>query len=316
MTRKFVFLIVATTSLCCALPAQAQLMLPGAAPSTPAGAAPAPAGGQKPAKKPAKAADGTTSAAESGGVAITRAPGEETVAGRQFQRNGSAGVMGMEKPAGKPLQISRLVFSGYQISRPTEVCRVEVDGANVSLKPESRYQGLISFEVETAGCTFSLDILEGAARVRGRTCEFRAADCTADPSGVWGPPGNSIGEAESKAIEKLRGKADKDARAGFRVLLRNAGHDRALARQIVREQASFSSLREETCRDYAGEDKHGFCASRVTLARAVALSAQLRGDAAGGEDKPAPAKKKPRPKTPKPATLAAPAPGLPPPGFQ
>ena len=68
---------------------------------------------------------------------------------------------------------------------------------------------------------------------------------------------------------------------------------RAKQKQVVSEQAGFSSRREETCRDYAGEDRHGFCASRITLARAVALSAELHGVKPAA--KPAP-KRKPAPK--------------------
>ncbi len=296
MKRIYGLFIACAFGVASAAPAMAQLVLPGAAAPTPAGATPAPAGG----KKPSKGGGGP----ESGGVALTKAPGEDTVAGHQFQRNGSAGVLALDRPA-RDLEISKLVLAGYQISKPAELCRVDI-GGKVALTPARRHEGLISYQAELEACPFSLDILDGAVRVRGKVCAFQAADCNIDPTGVWGPPGASIGEAEAKAIESLRGKADKDARAGFRAVLAKYGHDRAQSREVVREQASFSSEREELCRDYAREDKHGFCASRVTLARAVALSAQLRGEGMETETaktKP-PAKKKPRPK---PAAVAAPA---------
>ena len=293
--------------------AQAQLVLPGAAAPTPAGATPAPAaagGGAQ--KKPAKKKSGESAGGpESGGVSSTKAPGEESLAGRQFQRNGSTGLLALERP-GKTLELSKLILIGYQITKPNELCRVELGGARINLKPDRRYQGLITYQAELEACPFALDVLDGAVRIRGKTCEFKAADCNADPSGIWGPPGASIGPEEAKNIEKLRGKADKDARAGFRAVLNAAGRDKVRTREVARDQASFSSVREESCRDYAQEDKHGFCASRVTLARAVALSAELHPDAKPDADtleKPRlGSKKKPRVK---PATFAAPAQPLP-----
>lgn len=298
MKRFFYFVAAVLAGLWAVPEVQAQLVLPGAVAPTPAGSAPAAAAGAASAKKRGKKASGKGGGPESGGVASTRAPGEETVAGRQFQRNGASGVLALERPA-KALEMSKLVLIGYQISKPAELCRVDISGGKINLTPGPRHEGLISYQVELEACPVSMDILEGAVRLRGRVCEFKAADCSADPSGVWGPPGASIGEAEAKAIEKLRGKADKDARAGFRAALQKAGGDKSQSTQIVRDQASFSSAREELCRDYAREDKHGFCASRVTLARAVALSAQLRGEGAANPDdapqKPKPGKK-PRPK--------------------
>jgi hypothetical protein len=301
---------VTCAALILASSAHAQLVLPGATAPTPAGAAPAAAAAgaiRKPARK-----TGDSAGPDAGPVAVTRAPGEDTVAGRQFQRNGSAGLMAIEKAASGGLELSKLVLVGYQISRPAELCRVEVSGARIALKPAERRQGLISYQADMEACPFSLDVLDGAVRVRGAVCEFKAADCSADPSGVWGPPGASIGEAEAKNIEKLRAAAEKNARAGFRALLARAGRDKALAKSIVSDQAAFSSAREVACRDYAREDKHGFCASRITEARAVALSAQLHGDGAAPDkaEKPKP-KRKPRPR---PATIAAPA--LPPPALQ
>ena len=258
--------------------AEAQLQLPGAitAPTPPGAAGAPPADPGKPRQPDAQA---------------VRAPGEETILGRQFQRNGTAGLIVFERKT--PVEISRLVLIGENLERSYEVCRVEISGGKIPVKPAPPADGLVSFNVEMEACPFSLDVLDGAVRVRGKVCEIKAASCRIDPTGVWGPTGSTINAEEAKSIERLRGNWEKDARELFRAVLANAGKDRAKQKQVVSEQAGFSSRREETCRDYAGEDRHGFCASRITLARAVALSAELHGVKPAA--KPAP-KRKPAPK--------------------
>lgn len=294
--KHFLSLFISISCLVWTLPATAQMMLPGATAATPAGATPQSnqSGGAKSAKKRSSS---DAAAGESASFVAARPPGEETVIGHQFQRNGSSGVIALERPA-KTLEMSKLAVVGYQISKPSEACRVEIGGGKISVAPATRFEGLLSYQIQMEACPFSMDILDGAVRVRGKMCEFAAADCKADPSGVWGPSGASIGDAEAKNIERVRGNADKSARAGFRALLQAAHGDKARTKDAAREQASFSSVREEICRDYAREDKHGFCASRITMARATAISAQLHGDAAPageGADKPRPPRK-PRPK--------------------
>ena len=44
---------------------------------------------------------------------------------------------------------------------------------------------------------------------------------------------------------------------------------------IAKEQAQFSSSREETCRDYAEESRHNFCATALTQGRAAQLHVRL-----------------------------------------
>ena len=46
-------------------------------------------------------------------------------------------------------------------------------------------------------------------------------------------------------------------------------------RYSAAEQAAFSSEREEACRTYVQEAVHGFCATRYTEARVIALQSQL-----------------------------------------
>ena len=61
--------------------------------------------------------------------------------------------------------------------------------------------------------------------------------------------------------------------AKFHALLASAGKDKEAIKQIASEQAGFSSEREVICRNYLREDIHGFCALRITQARALALQA-------------------------------------------
>jgi hypothetical protein len=72
-----------------------------------------------------------------------------------------------------------------------------------------------------------------------------------------------------------RARVEKNMRNNFRVLYDRNKKDNALRKLLVREQAGFSSLREEICRSYAQESEYGYCALRVTEARAIALGTQL-----------------------------------------
>jgi hypothetical protein len=266
----------------------AQMQLPGALQ--------APAATGVPGAPPA--VDGTRPRPARVETTAVRAPGEETILGHQFQRNGTSGLIAFERS--KPLEISRLVLVGENTTRSYEPCRVEISGGKIPVRPAPPERGLVSYAVEMEACPFSIDVLDGAVRVRGEVCEITAASCRVDPTGVWGPPGSSISAEEAKSVERLRGRYEKEVRDLFRAVIAAAGKDRAKQKQIAADQAGFSSRREVACRDYAGEDRHGFCASRITLARAVALSAELHG--ASPVAKPAPK----RPARPKATVHAAP----------
>jgi hypothetical protein len=236
-----------------------------------------------------------------------RTPAEENIIGRDLARNGSQGLLKFER-IGKDLKVSQLSMVGEQISKPGEQCRVDViGGAPLGTKFIGRPEGLARYDLEIAACPISFEVLDGAVFVQHTVCAFTAADCRVDPAGVWGPQGNTISAERAKEMEKARPRAEADMRANFRALLANAGKDRAAIKSIAGEQAGFSSEREMICRDYARESVHGFCALRMTEARAIALSKKLLGD----KVESVVPKKKPRPKPP--ATLAAPAGEAPPP---
>ena len=268
-------------------PAAAQMMLPGAqqaAPESPStGTNPAPAEAARP--RPA----------------APRAPSEETIVDRDLARNGSQGSIQFQRAPGATLQITALSLAGELITHPGEACRLDiVAGAPIAAKAVGKPRGLLRYDVGIEACPFSFDVLDGAVLVtrEGKTCDFAAADCRVDPTGLWGPA--AIDDKEVKQFEHARGAAEATVRANFRALLASAGKDKAAIKAIAGEQAGFSSEREMACRDYAHEDLTGFCALRLTQAHAFALEAQL-----ASKDKRAEPKK---PKAPKAKAEAAPRP--------
>jgi hypothetical protein len=260
---KHLPLIVLFSAILLQAPARAQLQLPGALQASPSGA-------------------GNTSQNPSGAVpgkpqpAGLKPPSEATVLGHELSRDGFAGTIAFQSASGKGINITRLSFAGEEISHPGEQCRVDVvaDGP-IQTRFAGRPNGVSHYEVDIEACPFSFDVLDGAVRVARipPTCDFRAADCRAAPTGLWGPPGNSFGPDQIKQFERERSRAESVMRAEFRALLTNAGKDKAAIKKIAGEQAGFSSERDVLCRNYMGEDVHAFCALRITQARALALQA-------------------------------------------
>lgn len=271
--------------------AAAQVVLPGAVAPTPG--APAAAGAPSaavPKPKPEPAA--------------TRAPGEETVTDRSLLRNGSTGRLELER-RDKTLAVTKLSLAGEQISKAGQTCRVDVAATAIPAVAAQRINGLVRYDVGLPACKFSFEVLDGAVLVKGeqRQCEFVEADCRVEMNGVWGPAAAALNPARAKEIERERAHAENAMRANFKALLARLEGKKDEVKLAAREQAGFSSEREMICRDYAGEERHGFCASRITEGRAVALRAKMGG---------LPEEKKP-PRKPKDAPVQArgPAAGAP-----
>ena len=237
------------------------------------------------------------------GMAV-RAPHESSVIGRELRLNGENGRLAFQLK-GADFVISKLVLAGEKISARGEACQIEVTGGPFVLRPLRRTQGLRRFEGSIPACPFSIEIHNGAVQMNvgdftassptGGFCEFRAADCRGYAAGFWGPAGDSISAADISQNERIRGASEKNAQANYRALMAAAGKDRALVRMIASEQAGFSSRRSERCEDYAGEARHGFCASRITEAWAIALRARqnpaaFEAEEAGAARKPAPSR--------------------------
>ncbi len=278
--------IVLSGVLFLAAPAHAQLQLPGAFNPAPAGTVAPPAEGAKP-KKPGPRKPPPP----------PKTPADEAVMGRVLAHNGGAGVIEFVK-AGKDLQIIRLRLAGDQISRVGERCEVDLSAQPIALTPADRPMGVNRYSVDLPACPFAVDILNGAVNAvrEGGACEFKAADCRVDPTGLWGQPANEIGPKRTKEIEGERRRVEQTVREQFKEWIRSAGHDRALVSRIAHEQAAFSSRREELCRNYQRETEHGYCALMYTEARSSAIAAHILPPAPAPDERP-PAKAKGR-KTP------------------
>jgi len=281
------------------------MQLPGAI------GAPTPAGAPGGAPAGARHSDGPPKIA--GPVAV-RSPSERTIVDRSLRLNGRRGQMIFETKDGV-LQLKSLTISGELISKRGEACQVEVAGGPFSARRIGRAEGLRRYDVAIPSCPFTFDIMDGAVQVNvgdattssplAGLCEFKQADCRGYVAGVWGPAGSSIGPAETKEIENVRRQAESNARTNFRALLAAQGRDKASIKSIAADQAGFSSRRAERCADYDREDVHGFCASRVTEAWAVALRAKLN-PATFERDDDSPADRKTPPTRPRPHKPAAP----------
>jgi hypothetical protein len=244
-----------------ALPAQAQMLLPGAPEPTPAGQEQAPVRKAKPKPK----------------VEPVRAASEDAVTGRTLLLNGSKGKFVIERTGGGIS--AQVTLAGEKISAPTESCSVDLGaGQALTLQSAGRPEGTLRYDVMAAECPFQIDILDGAILASGPSaaCRFQAADCQADPRGMWGPSAADL-EQRLPEIEASRASADKAVRASFKELLSRVQKtkDKVAIRTLAGEQAGFTSNRDMICRDYSREAAHGFCSARYTEFRAAALSARL-----------------------------------------
>lgn len=258
--------------------AEAQVVLPGAVAPTPG--APA-AVGTGPAAAPAPAKPRFEAVA-------VRAPGEEAVTDRSLLQNGVSGRLELER-RDKVLVVSKLSFVGFQLSKPSQSCRVDLTTTPpIPATASGRPNGLARYDVDVPACKFSFEILDGAVLVKGeqKVCEFREADCRIEPNGVWGPAVASLTPVRAKEIERERAAADRSMQTNYKALIQRLEGKKEEVKLAAREQAGFSSEREMICRDYGRETQHGFCASRITEGRAVALRAKIGGTPPAEEKKP------------------------------
>lgn len=274
---------IALSPLAFSTDAHAQLQLPGAFTRT-APSAPSPSSPDRPGSSTRDAPGGRTPSYAGKAVKI-RAPSEKTLAGSALMHNGRRGLIRFGKTV-EGVVLERMVLSGDVISRPGDTCKVEVPGAPFNARFDGFSDGLRRYKVEVKSCPFTFVVLDGAMIVTyskssisnalgAGTCVFKEKDCRGYLGGIWGPSGRSFGKKTSRSIEKARGRSERDARSNFRALLRAAGRDRSRIRAVAADQAGFSARREVRCRDYLREHVHGYCASRITQARAIRLGARL-----------------------------------------
>ncbi len=274
--------------------AHAQLDLPGATAPDPAGT-PAPA---VPRHKTYRA---------TGGTVAERVPSEDSVVGHSIYLNGIGGEMQLDKIDAATLKLSKLSLAGDKITSPAENCKVDIASVTqISAHDISQPGGLHQFQTDLAGCSFSFEIMDGAVRVSklDNACVFKAADCQADPSGIWGPSPKAFGPDKVAELNRNRAAAEGVVRKDYKVLMEKAHKAKGDVKPIAQEQAGFSSERAQVCADYLWEDRHSFCTTTFTEARAAVLAQRLNGASGeAGADKP----KKPRRRKPAASPMAEPA---------
>ncbi|MBV9635629.1 MAG: hypothetical protein JOZ40_13470 [Methylobacteriaceae bacterium] len=263
-SQLIVLLLVATA----AEPAAAQLVLPGAATPSPVGTK----------HRPHTAGLGAVDASGKPLPKIMpiRVPSDDTLIGRPLWLNGATGQITFARKD-KALVVAGLQLSGDKTSKPGEACKVDVKPpVPMSLKPLGNPAGVARYQLDLDTCPFTFDVLDGAILVPKETqaCAFKADDCQVNPAGLWGPAGADFGADKIKDIERGRAGAEAAERDAFRALEARTS-DKAEIKKIAADQAAFSSEREETCRSYARESQHGFCATRFTEARVAAMQAAL-----------------------------------------
>lgn len=256
-------------------PAHAQLVLPGAVAPTPQGTTVAP-DAAAPAKKRPKAS------AESGIRAAppAKVPVPASLAGQTLSLNGRKSQIVFDL-RDKALVASRLALTGERLSKAGEACQIEAAEIPIATTDLGKPNGLSRIKLAFPACPIAFDVLDGAALAVGDppACEFKEADCRILPDGLWGPQPGAIVADNIKGIERARAQADAAVRTDYKLLVLTT-KDRPTIMGYAREQAGFSSAREEICRDYAGEGRHGLCATRLTEARAAALRAKYEIEAA------------------------------------
>lgn len=250
--------------LLAAAPAWAQpLQLPGAGVATPPGAVQPPPAVQPPGQPPGQPRPAAPP---------VRAVADDAVVGQALLQNGRNGRLVMERRrAGYGLKFSA---EGFQINNLTEPCGISFGDEAIELESLGRPEGLPRFRLKAPICPIVFDVLPNALLVvePREPCVVEAAQCRISPSGLWAPDGRGL-VALARDIERDRARAETQVREGFRSLSAKVGpEDR---RMVAREQAGFSSEREQVCREFHREESHGFCAAKVTEARAASLRARL-----------------------------------------
>ncbi len=165
----------------------------------------------------------------------------------------------------------RLRATGRVISAPADHCVIELGGDEpVPLAPIEEPYRKSRYRLQSPVCPLVVEVLEHSVRVSipDGDCSFVQADCRLAPEGLWGPPGEEAA-GRAAAIERQRGRAERDMRDISQKLLRRLSGD--AQREAAAEQAAFSSERTMVCRNYAGEDEHGFCAAELTSGRVESL---------------------------------------------
>lgn len=245
--------------------ALAQFALPGAIAPAPAGSVAAPAETGR-----ARARLGSVN------PVAPKLPSEDTIVGRLLHLDGSRSSIELQRQGGA-LEVAKLSLTGDRLSRSGETCNVDVAETPLRLRASETASGLHRYEVDFPACPFSFEALDGAILVSadGKACELKQADCRTDLNGLWGMGAAEFDPKRAEETLTLRARTEQTVRNDYKALYDKRKDDKVARNELVREQAGFSSRREEICRSYVQEADFGYCALRVTEARALALGTQL-----------------------------------------
>jgi hypothetical protein len=168
-----------------------------------------------------------------------------------------------------------LTLEGRGMTDAQEICQVTIadEAAGVALEPVPSLGRYARYRLAAPACPVVLTLFSDAALVAHEGfCTFEAADCRADPNGLWGPEPEAL-PTDPERIARDLAEADEDVRAAYRMMAERSQGD--ALRGVLAEQAGFSAERVTTCARFAGEDAHGLCAARFTQARAASLQQRL-----------------------------------------
>jgi hypothetical protein len=287
MNRPFAHLLFGFLSFACwQVPSRAQLILPGAAPAAPEGTTPV--------SKP-KSAHKASSGSKGSDAKLAKpaaAAGVASLIGRPLMLNGKSGLLQISGDD-DAITVEKLQLAGEGVSDSSQRCVVDIVGETpIQATNVGRPDGLERFEAKVPACPIAFDVLDGAVLVPPQitACVFKAADCQTTPGGLWGPDGASL-VGDAAKIVKERAEAERTMGKILHIIEDRAGNSTQAA-DVVRDQNGFAGQREELCRDYVKEGVHGYCALRVTEARAALLRTRLDELGAATASKAASAKGK------------------------
>jgi hypothetical protein len=185
--------------------------------------------------------------------------------------NGRNGELKLERGVDGALRIVKYTLLGEVVSTPSQPCRIDiVADAPIEATPRGEPDGLPRYSAAIPACPLTFDVVSDAVLVPAQTdaCVITAADCQASPSGLWGPDAAEL-DNDPKAVLKARAAADRSIQDSLREMEKR---DKDAAASLAREQSDFAAERDDICRDYAAEQRLGFCASRLAQERAALLA--------------------------------------------
>ncbi len=222
----------------------------------------------------ARAADASPTEAAGDKTARKAGTAFASLVGRRLHLFGRTGELVLANGKGKALDIVKLTLPGEVISDPSQKCEITIVGeAPIEAKPQGDPDGPPRYVADIPACPFAFDALSESVLAPQQTtaCVFAAADCQANPSGLWGPDVFTLA-AETTALAEARQRAEKSIVAHVNALIARKATTQS---DISKEMGDFAASREQVCRDYEDESTSDFCHTELTEARELLLRHRL-----------------------------------------